>query len=600
MFSEAILTRRINGSFKEHLKKSIHKGKVENLPQIPKLDKILDVKSLTIVNKETAFDPCKTAKDRCLNNGRCESRDGITEEKSVVLDPDKLREKKKQGNILTEEEMTSLMITIEYECICNEGFVGPLCEISEMAQYCEEQHCNGRGTGFFDTNGTCSCQCDSSKWYGDRCEFQSPCANFECFNSGKCETKVDLIEGTIEAFCKCPNGTEIIDTFISGEHCEIVEAKYSENEKSRYIPCTNNNSHDQWLRDMSNEMSTADHEELYSIYEDCKEISGQSCRFTNTLSSRGKWCYGNATCEPRVATIVVLLLLEKRVRYMILVLATHVANLQNVFRFDSLDMKCVYMGTGNCSGKNPCNHGQCMNCEHTTTDGMIQICDKKEKKTDLDVFANLVSSHHTVNRQLMRVLITYVQMEELVSPSPNFNMRDEKCKFGSCYNDISAKRQFSCDCSFGYYGRDCDRQLNMLAACTKWLMENSNITMPIISVLCTIVFLFLTYCWCSQDEKEMISEEETEIESTDKNGIIKEDRINKKRNMSSLRIQDAIQGNKKIFRSKKHNDRLDQLMKRLFIPRTHQATTTQPTVVTSVLEKSTVANKGSDSRVELA
>ncbi|KAL9901876.1 protein cueball [Glossina fuscipes] len=84
-------------------------------------------------------------------------------------------------------------------CICEIGYKGARCEISECHNYCVHGTCTMSSVSF----PKCNCQRD---FYGDRCESHK-CSGF-CFNDGICN-----IDNNGEPSCECVND-------FGGERCE--------------------------------------------------------------------------------------------------------------------------------------------------------------------------------------------------------------------------------------------------------------------------------------------------------------------------------------------------------------------------------------------
>ncbi|KHJ88217.1 hypothetical protein OESDEN_11991, partial [Oesophagostomum dentatum] len=75
------------------------------------------------------------------------------------------------------------------------------------------------------------------------------------------------------------------------------------------------------------------------------------------------------------------------------------------------------------------------------------------------------------------------------------------CIHGTCYEDSTTTRQFSCHCRFMYYGRNCELQRSMMESNTLWVMENAHTVFPAFSVITTFMILFVIYFACLSRRK---------------------------------------------------------------------------------------------------
>ncbi|VDO51725.1 unnamed protein product [Haemonchus placei] len=174
-----------------------------SLPSPPKLDAADD--RAPMVREKTDYDPCKASKDMCLNKGKCTNRDGeficscppthfgkrcermadtrfcrdhkcqnggtclsITKNQTFV-DPIALRQfKKANPELSASETKQDFLITVQYQCICLDGFIGEFCHITEEERSCEEDYCSSHGRGHYDPDTGCVCECDPQQWVGER------------------------------------------------------------------------------------------------------------------------------------------------------------------------------------------------------------------------------------------------------------------------------------------------------------------------------------------------------------------------------------------------------------------------------------------------
>ncbi|KAF1771410.1 hypothetical protein GCK72_003236 [Caenorhabditis remanei] len=126
-----------------------------------------------------------------------------------------LRLTKGANSPLTDKELADIDIEVEYECICQKGTFGGLCDESDVDRKCQEVYCLGRGKG--------------------TCEQLSACFDTQCQNGGVCEDVVDWQTKTVTATCKCPQTLEIIGGTVTGENCENL--KIPDTIPADLVPC---------------------------------------------------------------------------------------------------------------------------------------------------------------------------------------------------------------------------------------------------------------------------------------------------------------------------------------------------------------------------
>ncbi|KAK6040529.1 hypothetical protein COOONC_21966, partial [Cooperia oncophora] len=166
--------------------------------------------------KKSEYDPCKTSKDICLNKGKCTNRDGDTAAKQTFMDPIELRAfKEKNPSLSASETKNKFLITIQYQCICPDGFIGEFCHITEEERSCEEDYCSSHGQGHYDPESGCDCKCDPHEWVGERCDIRSPCAGYSCMNASNCTLKYHEKENAVEAVCECPKAIELVQAKVT-------------------------------------------------------------------------------------------------------------------------------------------------------------------------------------------------------------------------------------------------------------------------------------------------------------------------------------------------------------------------------------------------
>ena len=91
---------------------------------------------------------------------------------------------------------------VEFECVCDKGWIGTLCEINP----CDPSPCeNGGSCNVIDGQPVCDCR---GSFDGAFCQI-SPCDNSPCQNGAKCS-----IDSNFMPICSCRNGYH-------GDFCEI-------------------------------------------------------------------------------------------------------------------------------------------------------------------------------------------------------------------------------------------------------------------------------------------------------------------------------------------------------------------------------------------
>ncbi|CAI2296084.1 unnamed protein product [Caenorhabditis sp. 36 PRJEB53466] len=156
----------------------------------------------------------------CQNNSTCVStKSRRTIVNTVLLN--QLRVEKGAQKALDDRELALIDLEVNYECICQKGTFGALCDESEADRTCRDVYCLGRGKGKSDNSGKCLCECEK-QFFGERCEQLSACFDTLCENGGICQDVVDAQAKTIRAVCKCPEKVEIIGATVTGENCETL------------------------------------------------------------------------------------------------------------------------------------------------------------------------------------------------------------------------------------------------------------------------------------------------------------------------------------------------------------------------------------------
>uniref|UniRef100_A0A7I4YNZ0 EGF-like domain protein n=1 Tax=Haemonchus contortus TaxID=6289 RepID=A0A7I4YNZ0_HAECO len=300
------------------------------LPPPPKLDAAED--RAPMVREKTDYDPCKASKEMCLNKGKCTNRDGeficscppthfgkrcermadtrfcrdhkcqnggtclSMTKNQTFMDPIALRKFKKTNPGLSASEIEQdFLITVQYQCICLDGFIGEFCHITEEERSCEEDYCSSHGRGHYDPDSGCVCECDPQQWVGERCDIQSPCASYSCMNASNCTLINHAKENAVEAVCLCPETTELVQTVIKGNHCERIE---TDEASSIFVPCDKSRNYILWLDAMKAKLRGDDLANLKEIENSCIKLDGSQCQRDNELKTG--WCYNQGECHVRV------------------------------------------------------------------------------------------------------------------------------------------------------------------------------------------------------------------------------------------------------------------------------------------------------------
>ncbi|KAK5967098.1 hypothetical protein GCK32_008882 [Trichostrongylus colubriformis] len=245
----------------------------------------------------------------------------------------------------------------------------------------------------------------------------------------------------------------------------------------------------------------------------------------------------------------------------------------------AVEARCVYTGTGNCSlskhrKKNPCNRGECLSCQHPEKGDVLKLCTDSEQKDGFrcicepgfkppycEAPADACFNHLCINGAQCVAKSPFSYDCKCV-PGTSGTLCEyvydyceaigkRVCIHGDCYEDPTSTRQFSCKCRFLYYGRNCDRQWSIAEANFQWVMDNSSIIFPVVSVLCTFIMLFVVYIAClnkagRSDQKD---EEREGPES-----------------IRYRKIKVALEQKKNIIRRRKDAERLLALAKKLRTP----------------------------------
>ncbi|KAE9413760.1 hypothetical protein Angca_007784 [Angiostrongylus cantonensis] len=487
------------------------------------------------------------------------------------------------------------MITIQYQCICADGFIGEFCHILELERNCEEDYCSSHGKGRYDPESGCTCECDPNEWIGDKCDIRSPCVDYSCMNTANCTLKYHPLDDAVEAVCICPSDTELVKTTIGGDHCERIETN---DEMSEFIPCKESGNFYGWFMKMSNELKDTDLKDLLMIEKSCVKFDGKSCNGESVLANgwfesgklylvpfceckganSGRFCeyHRKDACDPTAVEKERGVTRENRCTSLLngICIAPEGIPLCDCHRgyvgencevydpcarnpcgkvseciaipdelevkgelsaqnyrclcgmADGIDekntaeTKCVYTGTGNCSrASNPCNHGECLACEHDDQGDILQLCSDKEKRdgfrcvcepgfmapycqTPEDACHNhlcmngaLCIAKSPFNYDCKCVPGTFGTLCEHVTDYCQA-VGNRMCINGDCYEDPTTTRQFSCYCRFGYHGRNCELKYTLFEINMHWIKENSQYVIPAFSMMCTFMLLFVIYFSC--------------------------------------------------------------------------------------------------------
>ncbi|KJH48933.1 EGF-like domain protein [Dictyocaulus viviparus] len=311
--------------------------------EFPTLEKLKETDDgVPIVHEVGGYDPCLTATNICQNKGKCINRNGqficecppthfgkrcervadtryckdhkcqnggtclSTNKPQTFVDPILLRKYRSNNNDLSSLiSYENITITIQYQCICMDGFLGEFCHISEDERKCEEDYCSSHGRGHYETDSGCSCECDPNEWIGEKCDIRSPCADYDCMNTSNCTLKYHEKENAVEAICNCSSDSELIKINVEGDHCEKIE---TDDEESIFLPCQPSTNYRAWYNAMNKtyiflvskilKLKDVDRDNLEMIEKSCKKMDGSSCRIDNVLSNG--WCYYEGKCNVRL------------------------------------------------------------------------------------------------------------------------------------------------------------------------------------------------------------------------------------------------------------------------------------------------------------
>ncbi|KAK0398718.1 hypothetical protein QR680_002723 [Steinernema hermaphroditum] len=163
---------------------------------------------------ENAINPCDYVYQPCSEHGKCEMISaGYNGEYKCACEFPWSGERCEKldgcdGNKCNEEsKCVDVPWDRGYECFCDKGFFGPLCD--EPIHYCDFTLCLNGGTCQEDEDDGYKCVCPEG-YDGMVCQDRiDPCANSKCENGATC---VNIQTGAYH--CQCPDG-------FSGQFCEV-------------------------------------------------------------------------------------------------------------------------------------------------------------------------------------------------------------------------------------------------------------------------------------------------------------------------------------------------------------------------------------------
>ncbi|EFO90842.1 CRE-SPE-9 protein [Caenorhabditis remanei] len=245
---------------------------------------------------EHVADQSKCERNLCQNNSTCVS---IQTKKTIVNTVllKSLRLTKGANSPLTDKELSDIDMEVEYECICQKGTFGGLCDESDVDRKCQEVYCLGRGKGTVDQNGTCHCECEK-QFFGERCEQLSACFDTQCQNGGVCEDVVDWQTKTVTATCKCPQTLEIIGGTVTGENCENL--KIPDTIPAELVPCAAGRNSSYFFENLIDQINI-------DFGKDIGELDAIQNDYHDGETKNGKmdsgWCKNDGKCVAEVVRV---------------------------------------------------------------------------------------------------------------------------------------------------------------------------------------------------------------------------------------------------------------------------------------------------------
>uniref|UniRef100_A0A158P7L6 EGF-like domain protein n=1 Tax=Angiostrongylus cantonensis TaxID=6313 RepID=A0A158P7L6_ANGCA len=401
-------------------------------------------------------------------------------------------------------------------------------------------------------------------------------------NTANCTLKYHPLDDAVEAVCICPSDTELVKTTIGGDHCERIETN---DEMSEFIPCKESGNFYGWFMKMSNEyvnesvITKGFLEKLYITYSLLFYIPfpqyhrKDACDPTAVEKERGvtrenrctsllngiciapegiPLCdchrgYVGENCEVydpcarnpcgKVSECIAIPdELEVKGELSAQNYRCLCGMADGIDEKNTAETKCVYTGTGNCSrASNPCNHGECLACEHDDQGDILQLCSDKEKRDGFSCKC-VPGTFGT----LCEHVTDYCQA-----------VGNRMCINGDCYEDPTTTRQFSCYCRFGYHGRNCELKYTLFEINMHWIKENSQYVIPAFSMMCTFMLLFVIYfsCIIKRRLREEKGDDSVHLES-----------------IRYRKLKVAMEQKMNVVRKKDYQRRLARLAKKLRTP----------------------------------
>uniref|UniRef100_A0A1I7UVA3 Delta-like protein n=1 Tax=Caenorhabditis tropicalis TaxID=1561998 RepID=A0A1I7UVA3_9PELO len=417
---------------------------------------------------------------------------------------------------LSDKELAEIDITVPYECICQKGYFGSLCDESEADRQCQEVYCLGRGKGNLDLNGKCHCECEK-QFFGNRCEQLSACYDTQCDNGGICEDVVDLQKKTVTATCNCPSSLEIIGGTVTGESCENLQIPKTI--PKELVPCAEGGNSASFFKkliaqiDIGFDKDIVELEAIAKDYEDGKTPNGRMV---------DGWCENGGKCVPEVIRVE-----TSRAYYIHRCECTNPLTdgyyceykrhdacsltREEVIRGARWDEKCTDSQHGSCVDL----HGDATCVDIPSDDDLMPLCNDNEKLQGFrclceagylppyckihtnPCYHNLCQNSATCiedpkqrTYECQCVNGTRGALCETIDDSCDA-FGSKVCEHGTCINDQYFHRGFSCECDEDYEGLDCDVAIGLSRRTYHRITKHYQYTFPLLACLLSLTVILV-------------------------------------------------------------------------------------------------------------